>query len=262
MNHRGDTIATYDISGSLIVEMWYDAFGNVVQTYPSANLPFYTFSTKEYLADVALYLYQYRVYDPIAGRWTQRDPIDYKDSENLYQFCGNDSVNNIDSYGCLADIVVDIGFVIYDCVSWSINYFQDDKLGMAVDSLALGADGACIFIPFATGGGMAVRLAGAGTKAVSTGVAVARTAQVAAKVTQAAYMTGELGGKIIEDMDNNPDDWEATSESSEPATGKKYKGGTSHEKTMKNKKTGEEYQRHTIKNKNGNVVHDHIRESN
>ena len=65
-------------------------------------MPRYTFSTKEYLADVALYLYQYRVYDPIAGRWTQRDPIDYQDSENLYQFCGNNPVNNVDEFGLLS----------------------------------------------------------------------------------------------------------------------------------------------------------------
>ena len=46
-----------------------------------------------------LYLYAYRVYDPIAGRWTQRDPIDYQDSINLYQFCGNNPVNGWDPFG-------------------------------------------------------------------------------------------------------------------------------------------------------------------
>ena len=99
VNHRGDTVATYDTGGSLTCQIWYDAFGNIVQSTPSADLPFYTFSTKEYLADVNLYLFQYRVYDPVAGRWTQRDPVDYQDSENLYQFCGNNPVNGIDEYG-------------------------------------------------------------------------------------------------------------------------------------------------------------------
>jgi len=49
--------------------------------------------------DAELYLYAYRVYDPIAGRWTQRDPIDYQDSINLYQFCGNNPVNSFDITG-------------------------------------------------------------------------------------------------------------------------------------------------------------------
>jgi len=39
------------------------------------------------------------VYDPVAGRWTQRDPINYQDSENLYQFCKNNPVNGFDEYG-------------------------------------------------------------------------------------------------------------------------------------------------------------------
>lgn len=39
------------------------------------------------------------VYDPVAGRWTQRDPIDYQDSANLYQFCGNNPVNKVDADG-------------------------------------------------------------------------------------------------------------------------------------------------------------------
>lgn len=39
------------------------------------------------------------VYDPVAGRWTQRDPVGYADSPNLYQFNGNDPVNSIDYLG-------------------------------------------------------------------------------------------------------------------------------------------------------------------
>ena len=82
----------------------YDAFGNLVVSnqYAASSLPRFTFSTKEYLAEAQLYLYAYRVYDPVAGRWTQRDPIDYQDSVNLYQFCGNNPVNKLDPFG-LAD---------------------------------------------------------------------------------------------------------------------------------------------------------------
>jgi RHS repeat-associated protein len=79
----------------------YDAFGKCY----AATGPFtprYTFSTKEYLSQPKLYLYAYRVYDPQAGRWTQRDPIDYQDSMNLYQFCGNNPVNATDPLGLAA----------------------------------------------------------------------------------------------------------------------------------------------------------------
>jgi RHS repeat-associated protein len=104
VNHRGDTMAAYvqhDTTKTLAAEYRYDAFGNVLSstTNEPAFLPRFTFSTKEYLAEAGLYLYAYRVYDPVAGRWTQRDPIDYQDSANLYQFCGNDPVNGWDTDG-------------------------------------------------------------------------------------------------------------------------------------------------------------------
>jgi RHS repeat-associated protein len=71
----------------------------------SVYFPRYTFSTKEYLSDAQIYLYAYRVYDPVAGRWTQRDPIDYQDSPNHYQFCGNNAVNKNDADGRSANDV-------------------------------------------------------------------------------------------------------------------------------------------------------------
>jgi RHS repeat-associated protein len=102
-NHRGDTLATYRGDKTTVAKYRYDAFGNERTAYcvvnEPENAPRYTFSTKEYLADAVLYLYAYRVYDPVAGRWTQRDPIDYEDSLNLYQFCGNNPVNGLDMDG-------------------------------------------------------------------------------------------------------------------------------------------------------------------
>jgi len=88
---------------SCVVTACAHAFGNQRTAYciinEPENAPRYTFSTKEYLPAAGLYLYQYRAYDPIAARWTQRDPVDYQDSINLYQFCGNNPVNAWDSYG-------------------------------------------------------------------------------------------------------------------------------------------------------------------
>jgi RHS repeat-associated protein len=78
----------------------------------SENAPRYTFSTKEFLSDAKLYLYAYRVYDPVAGRWTQRDPIDYEDSLNLYQFCGNNALNKTDATGELAVTLTVVAIVV------------------------------------------------------------------------------------------------------------------------------------------------------
>jgi RHS repeat-associated protein len=97
-NHRGDTVLCVTNNGVSVSYLRYDAFGNCVTNIGSFT-PRYTFSTKEYLDAVELYLYAYRLYDPVSGRWTQRDPVDYLDSVNLYQFCGNNPVNSIDEFG-------------------------------------------------------------------------------------------------------------------------------------------------------------------
>jgi len=97
-NHRGDTLVVLNPDGAANSSFRYDAFGNCYAT----NGPFtprYTFSTKEFLPQAQLYLYQHRVCDVAAGRWTQRDPIDYQDSLNPYQFCGNNPLNEGDETG-------------------------------------------------------------------------------------------------------------------------------------------------------------------
>ncbi len=117
-NHRGDTMLAYrDDNGTetLVARYLYDAFGNrrtdsnycYENQNETDNLPRYTFSTKEYLSDAELYLYAYRVYDPIAGRWTQRDPIDYQDSINLYRSEYRGIITRIgQSKGCPRRVIV------------------------------------------------------------------------------------------------------------------------------------------------------------
>lgn len=43
--------------------------------------------------------YGYRSYDPVQGRWVNRDPIDEEGGVNLYGFVGNDGANRFDLLG-------------------------------------------------------------------------------------------------------------------------------------------------------------------
>ena len=43
--------------------------------------------------------YGYRYYDPVTGRWPNRDPIEERGGANLYGFVGNDGVNSWDYLG-------------------------------------------------------------------------------------------------------------------------------------------------------------------
>ena len=136
VNHRGDTMVAYvqhDTTKTLAAEYRYDAFGNLISstTNQPSFLPRFTFSTKEYLAEAGVYLYAYRVYDPVAGRWTQRDPVDYEDSPNLYQFCGNNPVNKTDADGRF-EMVTLIIIVLVVGVVGTIAYY---KLGKTVEKV-------------------------------------------------------------------------------------------------------------------------------
>jgi RHS repeat-associated protein len=58
------------------------------------------FASGLYDFDTKLYRFGARDYDPVIGRWLQRDPIKFDGgTTNLYEYCGNDSVNCVDSSG-------------------------------------------------------------------------------------------------------------------------------------------------------------------
>jgi len=64
--------------------------------------------------------------------------------------------------------------------------------------------------------------------------------------------------KTINDFDEHPENWEKTGETSEPATNNKFKGGKSVDETYQDK-NGRTVERHRIYDKNGKVVHEHLR---
>ena len=125
-NHRGDTVECLSDNGSVVAHIQYYAFGNIVTNIGSFS-PLYTFSTKEHLPEINAMLYAYRIYLIDCGRWTQRDPIDYQDSVNLYQFCGNNPVNIIDILGR------DIYVVVRENQSSDIDYLELGHAAIAVD---------------------------------------------------------------------------------------------------------------------------------
>lgn len=98
-----------------------------------------------------MYYYGARYYDASIGRFISPDTLvqDYTNPQTLnrYSYCLNNPLRYVDPTGHFLDTLFDIASVIYDVVelvsdpSWE-------------NAAYLGADVACAFIPFATGGGL------------------------------------------------------------------------------------------------------------
>ncbi len=89
-----------DNVGSIIKQIDYDSFGNIINdTNPSFTVPF-GFAGGLHDRDTGLVRFGARDYDPTIGKWTAKDPIDFAGGDlNLYGYVGNNPVNFIDPYG-------------------------------------------------------------------------------------------------------------------------------------------------------------------
>jgi RHS repeat-associated protein len=99
-DNNGNITAYVGEFGSIVAEYVYDAYGGTIaQSGSMADAFAHRFSTKYYDAETGLYYYGYRFYDPAMHRWLNRDPIEEDGGLNLYAFCGNDIINQIDAFG-------------------------------------------------------------------------------------------------------------------------------------------------------------------
>ena len=101
--------ASYDGNGNIVA--WtkstvsaptarreYDAFGNTLVSEGAWSSGF-GFSTKRQDAETGLYYYGHRFYDPMTGRWTNKDPEGDRVVGSLYAMVGNQIINEVDLNG-------------------------------------------------------------------------------------------------------------------------------------------------------------------
>ncbi len=93
-------------NGTASAHCEYDPFGQIMRsTGPVAKENPFRFSTKRTDNTTDFVLYEYRPYDPGAGRWLSRDPSGEVDGGNSYRFVRNDTVSIYDVYGLWGDSV-------------------------------------------------------------------------------------------------------------------------------------------------------------
>jgi RHS repeat-associated protein len=87
-------------NGNVTAEYEYDPFGKTLRaTGDMAALNPFRFSTKYTDGESEFLYYGYRYYDPSAGRWVNRDPIEEEGGSNLYGFVQNWPTFHIDIDG-------------------------------------------------------------------------------------------------------------------------------------------------------------------
>jgi RHS repeat-associated protein len=103
----GSAVALTDGTGNVVESYRYDVFGAVSAFDASGfSLPSsafgnrFTFTGREYLAELGLYDYRNRMYSQVLGRFLQTDPIGFEAQDvNLYRYVGNTVTDAFDPFG-------------------------------------------------------------------------------------------------------------------------------------------------------------------
>ena len=111
----------FDPDGSLAAHYEYAPFGALaVSRGTSAAVNPFRFSSEYAEDDTATVYYNYRHYEPVMGRWLQRDPVGERGGKNLFSYCKNLS-RSCDFLGLADDLLDELGRIEF-------NDDEDDRL--------------------------------------------------------------------------------------------------------------------------------------
>lgn len=133
---RGNAVQEVSATGTIAWSAAYYAYGTYASTGTISG-PFRFGARWGYYldAEIGTYLCTNRFYDAGAGRWFTRDPAGYAGGINLYAYCENDPINNIDPYGLQG--VGQPGFAESFIPVWgsgraAIDDFQNGRIGWGI----------------------------------------------------------------------------------------------------------------------------------
>jgi len=153
-NGHGDVVQITDRAGNIVNSYEYDEWGNNTSQNETIENEI-KYAGQIYDSETGLYYLRARYYDPTTGRFISQDSnegsIVNPLSLNLYTYCYNNPVNYVDPSGYYIESILDVAFFTYD-----ISMIVQNPTN-PVNWAALVADGVCIVLPVATGGGPLIR---------------------------------------------------------------------------------------------------------
>ena len=99
-DNLGSVRQIVNVSGTVLDQITYDSFGNILTETNSGNGDRFKFASREWQSELGLYANRERFYNPAAGRWDTQDPSSFGAGDpNLYGYITNDPVMATDPSG-------------------------------------------------------------------------------------------------------------------------------------------------------------------
>ncbi|MBK5275998.1 MAG: RHS repeat-associated core domain-containing protein [Desulfuromonadales bacterium] len=119
----GSVTAITNQSKSVVQSYAYDSFG-MLKAVNNTFSNSYTYTGREWDKETGLYYYRARYYDPMDGRFINKDPIGFNGGDvDLYGYVNNNPVNSIDPYGLFKLFGKEINFNIGSGLQGGIQAF-------------------------------------------------------------------------------------------------------------------------------------------
>lgn len=115
-NSSGTIVESYDYDPYGKVTIFDSSLTDITSSGSGIGNP-YMFTGRRLDEESGIYHYRRRAYDPVIGRFLQRDPLGYYDSMNLFQYALNNPVIFLDPFG--------LDVIIFD--GENVTIYDDDK---------------------------------------------------------------------------------------------------------------------------------------